>query len=495
MNLSPFDLAIIGLYLLFIFYSGSIVKRFVKNIDDFLLAGRSMGLHLGLASLVSSEIGIITFMYLAEAGYRSGLVALTIGLPFFIVLLFLGKTGFIIKPLMDMKIATVPELFQKTYGPGVRLACGLFMAVGGLLNFGVFPRVEAQFINALTGIPQKYLLTTMLVLLTIVLIYTVLGGMVSVILTNYIQFILLALGMIFITVLGLTKIGWGPLVATVQSEFGRSGVDPFAPGSSFGWTFVLWQLLFQLSVLTIAPYIAMRIFSSKDTRTGRRILTRSSILFFGRAVIPVFWGILALTYFASAKPADPLQALPLMIGRLVPKGILGIVFVSFLAASMSTYSSYLLSWSSVISQDIIGVAWERLTGRKVPERTQMLITRLTMAGIILFLIWWSFFFRSGELLFFYLMMAVNIFLAGTLVSAVFGIYLRKESLGLLRARPLGAYLAFGLGAFPTVWFFLPAHPPVSQLGAWSYVFALGGMVVGSVINNLVRPLRTEEAGR
>ncbi|MCJ7587685.1 MAG: sodium:solute symporter family protein [Candidatus Aminicenantes bacterium] len=487
MNLSAVDIAIVGAYLALTIYSGTYAKKYIKDLSGFLVAERSMGLNLGLASLISSEIGIITYMYLAEAGYRNGLAALMIGIPFFLVFLFLGRTGFIIKPLLELRIMTLPELFERKYGPGVRFLAGLLMAVGGIINFGVFPGVEAKFINTVTGLPANAILWTMIVLLAVVLLYTALGGMISVIFTNYVQYILLSLGMVFLTVFGFFKVGWPQIVSTVEKTFGARGVNPFAAGSAFGWTFFFWQLLFQLSVLTIAPYITMRIFSAKDSRTGTRIFTWSSVMFLARAVIPVFWGVLALSCL-TVKPDDPLQALPLMIVQLTPKGLLGLMLAAFLAASMSTYASYLLSWSSIIAQDLVGVTYKRLSGRRLDDRRLLIVNRATMAGIIVFIIWWSFSFKSEELLFFYLLLAVNLFLAGTLISAVFGIYFHDARFGLLRGRSWGAALAFVLGAVPTVLFYLPSHPPVSRRGNWSYALALGGMVVGSVAQNIFKPV-------
>ncbi len=491
MNLTILDWLIILVYVLVIFYASYYAKRYVGKISDFLVADRSMGFHLGLVSLMSTEIGIITFMYLAEAGYTNGFVALMIGIPFFIVFIFLGKTGFIIKPLMEMKIMTIAELFQKKYGKGVRFYAALLMAVGGIINFGVFPGVEAKFINTVTGIPQEYLLLTMVIILSMVLIYTAVGGMVSLIITNYVQFILLSFGMIFITVFGVYKIGWSNIILTVQENYSTQGFNAFAKGGNFGLSFLLWQLLFQLAVLTISPYITMRLFSAKNTKTGKKIFTWSSIMFLARGVIPVFWGILALTYLTT-KPEDPLLALPLMIVDLTPKGILGLVMAAFLAASMSTYASYLLSWSSVISQDLLGVAIRQITKKEISNKTQLIISRSTMTVVMLFIIWWSFFYQTEGLLFFYLMLAVNLFLAGTLVSATFGIYFMKNKYGILKARSLGAYMAFSLGAFPTIWYFFPNHPPASQLGIWGFVLAFLGMIVGSVFQNIFQPITIQE---
>ena len=237
----------------------------------------------------------------------------------------------------------------------MRFYVGILMAIGGILNFGVFPGVEAKFINTVTGIPEGYVLLTMVVLLTLVLIYTLLGGMVSIILTNYLQYALLSFGMIFLTVYGIYVIGWGNIVNAVVLELGEKGINPFFPTifkGEFGIGFLIWQFLEWTAVLVAWQSISMRLFSSKDSKTGMKIYTWSGLMFLSRAILPIFWGIMAFAYFTD--PVDGLDALPLLVKAIVPHGILGLIFAGLLAASMSTYASYLLSWSSVVSQDIIG---------------------------------------------------------------------------------------------------------------------------------------------
>ncbi len=78
MNLNLFDIIIVAVYIILIFLSGTIVKKYVKDIDKFLVAGRSMGFHLGLLSLMCTEIGMITYVYYAELGYQAGLAALIV---------------------------------------------------------------------------------------------------------------------------------------------------------------------------------------------------------------------------------------------------------------------------------------------------------------------------------------------------------------------------------------------------------------------------------
>ncbi len=485
MNLSFFDWTIILIYIVLIFYSGTLMKKYVGNIGDYLVANRSMGFHLGLLSLMCTEIGMITYVYYAELGYKAGLAGLMAAFPPFIAFLILGKTGFIIRPLLDMKIMTIPEFYSRKFSKGVRFYVGLLMAVGGILNFGVFPGVEAKFINIVTGISEQYLLITMVVMLTLVLLYTVFGGMVSVIITNYLQYALLSFGMIFITIYGFSQIGWGRIVEAVQTNLGDKGVNPFLPSlwdSDFGIGFLVWQVLMWISILVGWQAISMRLFSSKDTKTGIRIYFWSGLMFLARAVLPIFWGIMALAFLGNE--VNSLDALPEFIVAVIPSGILGLIFAALLAASMSTYASYLLSWSSVVSQDIIGSAYTFITGKEADSKKQLIISRVTMAFVMIFIIWWSLFHKVEGYLYFYLNMTAMLFIPGTLISVALGIYWKK-------ARTAGAYAAFTLGALPPLsYLVLPEHirsAYTSELGWGGFLLALLGMVIGSLVQNRLKP--------
>ena len=490
MNLSYFDIAIILLYLIIVFFSGSLVKKYVKGIGDYLVAGRSMGFNLGLISLMCTEIGMITYIYYAELGYKAGFVGLMAAFPPLIAYWFLGKTGFIIKPLLEMKIMTIPEFFSRRFSKGVRFYVGIIMAIGGILNFGVFPGVEAKFINIVTGIPQHYLLLTMVIMLTVVLLYTLVGGMVSVIVTNYIQYALLSFGMIFITVVGLLKVDWNTIVKAVDINLGTKGFNPFFPSawtSDFGLGFLVWQILLWISLLVGWQAISMRLFSSKNSKTGQKIYTWSGLMFLSRAVLPIFWGVIALAYFG--KGINSLEALPLLIVKIIPKGVLGLIFAGLLAASMSTYSSYLLSWSSVVSQDIIGSIIKFITGKEASNKNQMLIGRITMAAVMIFIIWWSLFHKIEGYLYFYLNMTGMLFIPGVIMGVAFGIYWKKSRSG-------GAYTAITLGMIPPILYLVLPQKMIqgwtSAMGWGGFLLAFIGMILGSWLHNLISPKAGKE---
>jgi SSS family solute:Na+ symporter len=205
-------------------------------------------------------------------------------------------------------------------------------------------------------------------------------------------------------------------------------------------------------------------------------------MFLSRAVLPVFWGIMALALLVSE--VESLEALPYLIIRLIPTGLLGLILAGLFAASMSTYSSYLLSWSSVVSQDLIGTVIHKITGKEPGSRNQILISRITMTAVMIFIIWWSLFHEIEGYLYFYLNMTGMLFIPGTLVCLIFGIYWPGT-------KTTGAYLAITLGAIPPVVYLLLSEQfkmtYASQMGWGGFLLAFIGMVIGNSLHTLFVP--------
>src|SRR5258705_9289759 len=135
-----------------------------------------------------------------------------------------GATGFCVRQLRDAGVMTIPELFEKKFGPRIRWSAGVVIVLGGLLNMGVFLRTGGQFLVLVSGLDVKYLEIMMTALLIGVAVYTILGGMLSVLVTDYMQFIVINAGLIVVTILILMNVGWENLVITVDTHYGAGGV-------------------------------------------------------------------------------------------------------------------------------------------------------------------------------------------------------------------------------------------------------------------------------
>ena len=94
------------------------------------MAGREMDVNLGIASLAATELGVVTIMYTAQLGFEKGFAGATIGVIMALAMYFVGRTGFVIQPLRAAGVMTIPELFEKRFGKGVRWLAGLFVVLG-----------------------------------------------------------------------------------------------------------------------------------------------------------------------------------------------------------------------------------------------------------------------------------------------------------------------------------------------------------------------------
>ena len=192
-NFTPLDWVIVVVYLLLSVGVAFFVKRYAGNMTNFVSAGRAVGTWLGIATLTGTEMGLITVMYSAQKGFTSGFAAFHIGVIAGIVAFLIGVTGFIVVRLRAHEVLTIPEYYENRFGRRTRILGGIMLAFGGLLNMGLFLKVGAMFIVGIPGmVPDSVAVNTvMVVLLVLVLVYTVIGGMISVVITDYIQFVIL----------------------------------------------------------------------------------------------------------------------------------------------------------------------------------------------------------------------------------------------------------------------------------------------------------------
>ncbi len=152
-NFTALDWIIVGAYLLGTVAIGLWVNRYIKGMGDFLVAGRSLRTRLGIATMIGSELGLVTAMFAAQKGFTSGFAAFHIGLMAGIATLVVGITGFIVVPLRRMGVMTIPEFYEKRFGSRrLRIFGGFVLAAAGILNMGLFLRAGGEFVAGITGI-------------------------------------------------------------------------------------------------------------------------------------------------------------------------------------------------------------------------------------------------------------------------------------------------------------------------------------------------------
>ncbi len=479
------DGSIVGVYLLITMIAGLWVRKYVGKVEHFLVAGREMDMYLGIASLAATEFGIVTCMYTAQNGYNYGFAGATPGILMAAAMLVIGLTGFCIKPLRDSGVMTLPEMIDKKFGPRIRWAAGVVIVLGGLLNMGVFLRVGGQFLVKVAGMDVGYLEVMMTALLIGVAVYTILGGMLSVLVTDFLQFVVMSLGLIAVTILILVNVGWDKLVTTVEMNYGAGGFNPFV-NPNLGFGFVLFQLLLNTAaVLTWQTTIA-RVLAAKDTETGRKIYTRTSFFFVCRFLIPGIWGIAALATFG--KVGDSLEAMPSYLSVAVPAGLMGLLIAAMLAADMSTDSSYMLTWGSVIYNDILAPFHKG----QWSEKKGLLINRFIVAIIGVFLLIYGLWYKLEGGLWDYLTLTGTIYLASISVLLIACCYWD-------RANDWGAAAAIFVSAVIPVAYLVMEKTDATRAFAksigphYSGIAAFVGTALAMVIGSLLKPTRKEVA--
>ncbi|UCE98904.1 MAG: sodium:solute symporter family protein [Planctomycetota bacterium] len=474
-NFSALDWCIVIGYLIVIVGIGVYIKRYVANVTDFIVAGRGLKTFLAIATMIGTELGLVTVMYSAQKGFTGGFAAFHIALAAAIVTLVVGLTGFIVVPLRRMKVMTIPEFYERRFGRGVRILGGTILAASGILNMGMFLKAGSLFVTGITGMTSEVQLKViMTVLLGMVLLYTALGGMVSVVVLDYIQFVVLSFSLLTASIMSIKYLGWSNIIESVCRLQGEAGFNPF-DAEGFGTSYVIWMFFLGLVSCAVWQTSVIRACSAENVRIVKKIYTLASIGFLIRFLIPYFFGICALVYISQTpsliniflpenSPADSqvtLMAMPVFLGQILPAGFVGIISAGMLAAFMSTHDSYLLCWSSVLTQDVVA-PWFK---KGLSSKTRLLLARIFIVAIGLFILIWGLWYPLGQDLWDYMAISGAVYFTGAVSLLVFGLYWK-------RASKVGAYLALlcGFGS-------LLGLKPVQNLTGINVSSAIVGLIV------------------
>ena len=493
-NFATIDWIIVMVYICIPVVIGIVVSKYIHQLSDFLVAGRSLRLFLAIATMTGTELGLVTVMYNSELGFKHGFSAFHVGVIESICVLAIGLTGFIVYKLRQMKVMTIPEFYEKRFGRNVRIIGGIILALGGILNMGLFLQAGSRFMMGITGYSNpaglKLFMSAMLVM---VLVYTVLGGMVSVVLNDFMQFIVLSIGMLIGSYFAIDAIGWDKLFEIPATVDNISWFSPIAEGSGFGTIYVFFMVVVSLSAAALWQSGTIRALSAKSPKIAKQLYAWSSVSYLARRIIPMLWGVCAFIFVSHTllpetqklmvdvfQGPDPLNSqfgMPIFIAKVIPSGLLGLLAAGMFAAFMSTHDSYLLCWSSVITQDIVAP----LKKNSLSDKMRILITRVCIVLIGLFLLIWGLWFEAPVSLWNYMAVTGTIYLAGAFTVVVAGLYWKQaSSTGAMIALFAGLIAILGLGPW-TTGDNVPWYLTDKFIGVITFVIAFLGMIVGSIL--------------
>jgi len=394
-TISAVDTVIVITYLIGIMAVG-ILAGYKRNTssDQFFLAGRSLRWPIIGTGLFCANISTIHLVGLASSGYKDGLV---IGNFEWMAAFCLILLGIVFAPFyFRSKISTLPEYVQKRYGTGARTFLAVIFVMSGLLvHIGISLYAGAIVLEEFFGIPHMISIVGISV---ITAIYTIIGGLRAVMITDVIQAVLLLAGAAILTIAGIVALpsvgveSWADFRAACRPDQ-LSMIQPIkdaaAPGSLGLREFSWYSILFGYPILGIWYWctdqtIVQKILAAKTEKDGRDGAIFAGFL----KILPVFLmvlpGVIGYVLFQERIGDDNDATLMVMMKELLPVGIRGLMAAGLLAALMSTIEAALNSTATLTAEDIVK--------RMRPDTSDsqlVLIGRVTAVVVVVLAMLWS----------------------------------------------------------------------------------------------------------
>lgn len=342
----PMDALIITVYFIAVFGVGFYHSRNKNTTTEYFLAGKHIGWFAVGATLFSTNIGSEHVIGLAGSGASSGLAVGTYEWSASFCLLLLG--WIFIPQYLRSGIFTMPEFLEKRFSPG----CRWYLTTVSLLAY-VLTKISVALFAA--GILAREIfgwdyMTTAVLLVIATGIYTITGGLSAVIYTDLLQAFIMIGGSAFLTWLGLSEAGgFSALREALPDDFFHIVKDISHPeypwlGTTLG-TMILGTWYWCTDQVIVQKTLSAR--SLPQARGGTIFASALKILPVFILVLP---GLIARALWPAEATGD--TAFPLLVDRLLPAGLSGLMIAALLAALMSSLSSVLNSCSTLVTMDI-----------------------------------------------------------------------------------------------------------------------------------------------
>jgi SSS family solute:Na+ symporter len=347
---STIDWVVVALYFLAIAgIAAWTMKRKKDTAQEYFLAGRNVGWFVVGASILASNVGSEHVVGLSGTAAESGLVMGHYELHSWIVLLL----GWVFIPFyIRSGVFTMPEFLERRYNSSARW----FLSVVSLLSYvltKVSVTVYAGAVVIATFMGFDFW-TSALVLVVLTGVYTVLGGMRAVVYTEALQAILLIVGSLILTIIGLSELGgWDAMIASAPKE--KLNMFPPLSHPDFPWAGILFASpIVGIWYWCTDQYIVQRCLTAKNETEARRGTIFAAYLKLFPFFIFLIPGLIATALVAQGKieltSAD--SAFPTLVKTLLPTGLKGLIAGGLLAALMSSLASVFNSCSTLFTMDI-----------------------------------------------------------------------------------------------------------------------------------------------
>lgn len=445
------DIAVVVLYLIGMLAVGVWGRMRAKNQEEYLVAGRRLGPLLFTGTMAAVVLGGASTVGGIGLGYMNGISGMW--LVFFIGFGIIALSLLFAPRIQRLEIYTVSQMLELRYGKGSRMVSGIIMTGYGLMISTTSTVAYGTIFHALFGIDK---VPAILLGGSIVIIYSMLGGMWSITLTDFVQFIIQTIGIFLILLpIVLTKAGG---LGTLKTELPDEMFNPLATG----WdTILMYFLVYGLGLL-IGQDIWQRVFTARTPGVARWGGVSAGVYCLFYAVAGALVGVAAQKIVPGIAERD--DVFPAVVDATMSPLIAGFVLAAALSAVMSTSSGALLAASTVFRQDVIEPVFEsrriaksgsdgglggQLAGalvRETGDEVRDSRVYLVLLGIVTLLLA-----IAMPDVVMALTVAYNLLVGGLFVPIVGGlIWKRGTIVGVLAAMVAGAATAIGIMAFVDV---------------------------------------------
>ncbi|MDD1013051.1 sodium:solute symporter [Pseudomonas rubra] len=334
------DIFVVLIYAAGMLALGWFGMRRAKTHEDYLVAGRNLGPVLYMGTMATTVLGGASTVGTVRLGYVHGIsgfwLCAALGMGIIALNLFLAK------PLLRLRIFTVTQVLERRYNPMARQASAAIMLAYALMIGVTSILAIGTVLEVLLDLPFWI---SILLGGGVVVIYSTIGGMWSLTLTDIVQFVIKTVGLMFILLpVCLYKVGgWDELVSKLpEASFSLTTI---------GWDTIITYFLIYFFGILIGQDIWQRVFTARDEKVAKYAGTTAGVycVFYGLACALI--GMAA--HVLMPDLGNPNNAFAAVIKSTLPDGIRGLLMAAALAAMMSTASAGLLAASTVLTEDLL----------------------------------------------------------------------------------------------------------------------------------------------
>lgn len=347
---------------------GYVVSRTVRSEDDYLLAGRTLGVPLATFSIFATWFGAESCIGSAGTAYTEGLAGISSD-PFGYGLCILIVGIFFAKKFWELQLVTIADYVRIRYSERAARLCALLMVPTSFLWTAAQVRAFGTVLASVTNIELSL---AVIIATAIVIFYTSFGGMLADVFTDVIQGSILILGLGFLFYYTINHLGGiSAFVGHITTGLSRTSETS---GTSFLQTAEHWLIPICGSIF--AQELISRTLATRSARIAQRSALLAAALYILIGVIPLSLGIVGSTLIPDL--ADDEQVLPVMASKFLTPTFYIIFSGAIISAILSTVDSTLLAISALITHNAFPMS------KTLPERQKIAIDRtiVVAAGIV-----------------------------------------------------------------------------------------------------------------